>query len=85
MSAMKRHLDSLMAPHLAELGARAAAAARLDTFEERLAALTAVFEECGHRANAFPCPAAVAEQFVQLAVIDFQLARMEWETEVHSG
>ncbi|MFJ7329013.1 hypothetical protein ACIQVN_22575 [Streptomyces cyaneofuscatus] len=70
MSAMNRlDLD------LTELGAQAANAALLDTSAARLSALTAVFAECGERANSYYCPDTAAADFVRWAALDYQGAR----------
>ncbi|NEC21192.1 hypothetical protein [Streptomyces parvus] len=70
MSAMNRlDLD------LIELGAQAVNAALLDTSAARLSALTAVFEECGERANIYFCPSTAAADLVRWAALDYQGAR----------
>ncbi|MFI1530030.1 hypothetical protein [Streptomyces griseus] len=70
MSAMNRlDLD------LTELGAQAVNAALLDTPASRLSALTAVFAQCGERANIYYCPDMAAADFVRWAALDYQEAR----------
>jgi hypothetical protein len=62
---------------LDELGEKAANAAWLDTPAERLRALTAVFQECGERANAYHDRMFAARELVKSAVLDFRIERME--------
>lgn len=80
MSLMKR-----FGMDLEELGEKAAKAAWLDTPAERLRALTAVFQECGERANAYHDRMFAARELVKSAVRDFRIERMEmnWDKEFH--
>ncbi|MFI8815709.1 MULTISPECIES: hypothetical protein [unclassified Streptomyces] len=60
---------------LTELGVQAVNAARIDTPVARLSALTAVFAECGERANIYYCPDTAAADFVRWVALDYQGAR----------
>ncbi|MFG3176568.1 hypothetical protein ACGFZC_16090 [[Kitasatospora] papulosa] len=60
---------------LTELGEMATNAALLKTPAERLQALTAVFAECGERANAYYCPDMAAGDLVRWVAMDFQISR----------
>ncbi|WP_328377057.1 hypothetical protein OHB13_11945 [Streptomyces sp. NBC_00440] len=68
-------LMALLDVDLTELGTQAAHAALLDNSADRLNALTAVFEECGKRANAYYCPDLATRDLVRWVALDFQIAR----------
>ncbi|MFF9649702.1 hypothetical protein [Streptomyces sp. NPDC014622] len=65
-----------------ELGEMAGNAAWLDTSTERLRALTAVFAECGERANVYADPMFVARTLVKEAASAFRFQRMEARMEM---
>ncbi|MGV9693420.1 hypothetical protein ACWDUX_30430 [Streptomyces sp. NPDC003444] len=62
----------------AELVAQAANAARLSTPKERLAALTAAFQDCGERAHVYHCPEAVVLVLIKEIVDTFHAERKEF-------
>lgn len=70
-----------------ELSEKAAEAAWLDTSDERFQAITAVFRECGERANAYPDPLFVARDLVRESVFWFRVNRVlaSWEMEIENA
>jgi hypothetical protein len=80
VSLIKRFMDDAD-----ELSERAANAAWLDSPDERLRALTVVFEECGVRANVYADPMFAARTLVKGAVSAFRTERTEsiWDKEFH--
>jgi hypothetical protein len=60
---------------LDELANKAADAARLESFDEQFEALTAVFKECGERADAYFDKRFAARQLVRECVREFQSVR----------
>ena len=69
-----------------ELGEKAAEAAWLDNSTERLHAITAVFQECGERANVYADPMFAARELVKESVFWFRFNRIisAWDKEPQS-
>jgi hypothetical protein len=69
-----------------DLGEKAAAAAWLDNSTERLNAITAVFQECGERANVYADPMFAARELVKESVFWFRFNRIisAWDKELQS-
>lgn len=60
-----------------ELSEKAANAAWLDSPNERIRTLTAVFQECGERANVYHDPLFAARELVRQVSEAFRFERME--------